>query len=587
MSTTITSNDSTDYDSNNDSDYIDPDSHSDDDSLESLDSSDNDPNGEESFGEYRCNNENRLRIEPVLVDPKLPSDPKPKQGSWSEKSEKLDRESSSNLTNEWVDELEEELKQTDIELYKSYKNVKEYLVAEMPSVDDLLRAPMKLSDRARIIEWYELFISCEPLTSEWLMIKDRIKSMYDNSITKYKQYDNIDKDLKIFIDSELVALNEIYEVSVENKIAMLDIPFHSKRFIYQKYKFLQTIDSANDEYSKIQSWLDTVLSIPFPTKQLTPDHQIPSPDQQIPRELSPLNSDQQIIMTRMKSHLDKEFYGLDKIKEQLLVYINYRIMNPHTKDYALGLIGPPGIGKTHLSLLIAKILGQPFCHLSSSSLMSVTGIHGHQYTYIGSEPGGIVKALIQMKSLRGILFIDEFDKIPLEKNLSSLLQLLDPIQNNTFKDHYLGNEIDIDLSSIWFVLSMNQEPEQPALRDRIFTIKLDEYTFKDKISILKNYTTPRIMKELTAAGNTLNITFTDGAYETIVRHSGDASGMRTCINLLKDIVYKLLFMIQHPTITMSFTSFTLSDKFTRITSDIVTVLLKDHISTESHLSMYN
>ena len=159
------------------------------------------------------------------------------------------------------------------------------------------------------------------------------------------------------------------------------------------------------------------------------------------------------------------------IKEQILLFINSKLLNPDMKGCCLGLIGPPGTGKTSIARIIAEVLDYPFEQISFGGVTNTEFIKGHDFTYIGSQPGIIAKSLTRMKYKNGILFFDEYEKISANKDIvSTLLHITDPSQNNTFRDQYLS-DITIDLSSIWFIYSMNEFPEDSALKDRIYSIR--------------------------------------------------------------------------------------------------------------------
>jgi ATP-dependent Lon protease len=216
------------------------------------------------------------------------------------------------------------------------------------------------------------------------------------------------------------------------------------------------------------------------------------------------------------------------------------------KDYALGLIGPPGVGKSSIALALSKILDFPFEQVSCACMSSTDSLHGHNYTYLGSEPGEIVRAMMRMEYMNGILFLDEFDKIPIKNSLNSLLHILDPIQNHQFKDNYIG-DVPVDISSMWFILSMNELPENQALRDRIFVVDIPGYSFNEKIEIIENHTLPNLLASLN-----LNITISSNVIGALIRKVKDIKGMRQHIQMLKDVLYKIKFLQQNPDIEVSF-----------------------------------
>lgn len=462
---------------------------------------------------------------------------------------------------EWDEDDElQRLEKERPDLYKTFTEVRTYLEEQFPHIHKLLESPMHIKDRAELIELFEVFTMSEPLSGEWLELKENIRFLYEDAIQRHKADSLIDPSVKARAETEIEKLKNCVaqDTPTDTKIALLDLPLEHRSLLYQRWKMLEWMDPSNDEYNRLTEWLDTVMRIPFNRF----------------REL-PQNS--QSILYEVKTYLDMEFYGMESVKEQLLVYVNNRLSNPKMKDYALGLIGPPGIGKTSLALAISTVLLYPYEQLSGGVMAQRDGIIGHSYTYVGSQPGDIVKALIRMESMNGILFIDEFDKIPLEKNLGTLLQLLDPVQNHVFKDRYVGN-IPIDLSSIWFILSMNSMPENDALRDRIFPVVMEGYSSNEKIQILRHHTLPRLV-----AAHSLPVHIPDTVLRFIVEKHPEP-GMRQCINMVKDIIYKLKFIRQHPTIKVSFHVNIPEEGDIVLTRGIVSALITTKIATP--LSMY-
>lgn len=431
---------------------------------------------------------------------------------------------------DYTNELDEEmelLKEENPELFEELTKVREFLTKELPNVQQILKSEMTLENKARLIELYELFVTSEPLSMEWMELKRNINTLFRHYENDCKAKTALTESDRTKVEAELAYVKSLSSTnaSLETQIALLNLPVQYKTKMYERYMRMQSMDTMSDEYSKTLEWITTALKVPF-GKYRDPMH------------LS--------ILTELKVELDKEFYGMETIKEQLLLYVNNRINNPKRNDYCLGLVGPAGAGKTAISLALAKILEYPFQQISGASLVHPDAIHGHSYTYVGSGPGDILTSIMRMNCLNGILFIDEFEKIMTEKTLNSVLQLLDPVQNHQFQDKYLG-DIPIDLSSIWFICSMNDLPENQALRDRIFTLHVPGYSFQEKVSILRKHTLPKLLEDID-----LDIEFTYDAFKTIVSLTKSTPGIRQCIHLLKDTISKVQFLIQHPSIPVSF-----------------------------------
>lgn len=447
------------------------------------------------------------------------------------------------------DEILEELKHENPEMYKTLTQVREYLMEELPKIEQILQAQMHLEDRARLVELYEIFATTEPLTEVWIDMKHRIRKIFSESVKKYQE-DQLFPEQYKNVQQNLETLNKQVELfRIEKEIANLDLPVKFKKLIYEKYTKMKMLQhSGSDEYGKVYEWVTTVIKVPF-NKYIS------------------LNTNEESfeIIKNVYEELNKNFYGLESVKEQVLIYVNNRLNNPNLSQYCLGLVSQPGCGKTELTRSLSKILKIPFRQISCDSLTK-DSLHGHNYTYVGSQPGEIVKSLIEMKASNGIIFFDEFDKIPTSKNLNGLLHIIDPVQNSTFKDEYIGS-IPIDISKVWYVLSMNELPENKALRDRIYTITIPGYSLKDKVQILKKHTLPTILKKMD-----IHFTVDDETLAYLIKRvtvNKNDGGMRTSIHALKDVIYKLAFLYQNPNIEVTFKLDTKLTQPIHITKEII------------------
>ncbi len=453
---------------------------------------------------------------------------------------------------EFYDLLENEhlvyLEQEHPELYEKFKEVRKYLVAEIPKIDTLLETPMHIRDKARIIELFEMFCVCEPLTFEWIELKNQIKDMTEKAVAKYNTHQTMDEEMKKRVETELEQLkkaNTTEEETFEQTIALMKLPLKYKQMIYKRYASLDSMYDNGDETGKIVDWLSVVTKIPFGVYLQMPGEK---------------------VVHDLKEVLDMEFYGMQHVKEQILIYVSNKLYNPEAKTYPLGMIGPPGTAKTSIALAISKALQFPFEQLSGGGLIHSDGIHGHSYTYVGAQCGDLVKALMRMECSNGILFIDEFEKLSTEKNLNSILQIIDPVQNHHFKDNFVG-DIPIDLSKVWFILSMNEVPENQALRDRIYCVHIQGYTDKEKFKILKHNVVPKLLEKYK-----LTCEVEDSALHYIIANT-EGEGMRQCIHVLTNILCKIVFLERHPDIPVSF-SMPLENT-RRVDADRIRELLKE------------
>jgi ATP-dependent Lon protease len=252
------------------------------------------------------------------------------------------------------------------------------------------------------------------------------------------------------------------------------------------------------------------------------------------------------------------------------------------KKCSLGLIGAPGTGKTMISRLLAKVLEFPFEQISLGGISNPDFLKGHQYTYIGAEPGEIAKCMKRMQYKNGILFLDEFDKISENKYIySSLLHITDPMQNSEFRDNFLS-DITIDLSYLWFIYSMNKLPTDSALKDRVYIIEVPGYNLDDKIHILRDYLFPKALKNINKHEDSIIIHHDIAKYLVEKVSYPEDEGVRTLEQNVNTIVNKIDFLVQHNDKKGKINSFNLSFDLNKqiqypvkLTKQIIDIMLKN------------
>ncbi|MBE6971854.1 MAG: endopeptidase La [Ruminococcaceae bacterium] len=229
---------------------------------------------------------------------------------------------------------------------------------------------------------------------------------------------------------------------------------------------------------------------------------------------------------KAKAILDRDHFGLDKVKERILEFIAVRQINPDAKGKILCLVGPPGVGKTSIAISVAKAMNRKLSRLSLGGVRDEADIRGHRKTYIGAMPGRIIDALIRAKSMNALLVLDEIDKLASDMRgdpASALLEVLDSEQNDSFRDHFL--EIPVDLSRVMFITTANTTHTIPKpLLDRMEVIELSSYTDEEKLEIAKRHLLPKQLKEHGLKKSQLQIT--DGALRTIITGYTHESGVR-------------------------------------------------------------
>ena len=242
----------------------------------------------------------------------------------------------------------------------------------------------------------------------------------------------------------------------------------------RELKRLDLIPPASPEHSVIVSYLETMAELPW--VKMSEDHN----DLDLARDV-----------------LDRDHFGLEKVKRRLIEYLAVRKLNPHGRGPILCLLGPPGVGKTSLGRSIAEALGREFARISVGGLRDESEIRGHRRTYIGSMPGRLIQEIRRVGTRNPVIMLDEVDKVGADFRgdpASALLEVLDPRQNDSFVDRYL--DVPFDLSQVIFIATANTIHPVPApLRDRMEVIDIPGYTAEEKLQIGKRYLVKRQLKE--------------------------------------------------------------------------------------------
>jgi len=271
----------------------------------------------------------------------------------------------------------------------------------------------------------------------------------------------------------------------------------------KELKRLRRMPDASGEYSMIRTWLDWMTQLPWSK-----------------------TDDEAIDIVKARKGLDEDHYGLEKIKRRIVEYLAVRKLNPQGRSPILCFVGPPGVGKTSLGQSIARSMSLKFARASLGGLHDEAEIRGHRRTYIGALPGNIIQALRKVGTRNPVLMLDEIDKLGQGFHgdpSAALLEVLDPEQNNTFRDNYLG--VDFDLSKVVFIATANQLDTIPGpLRDRMEIIELTGYTEDEKVAIAKRYL---VKRQLIANGLLENqVSISNDALHHIVRDYTREAGCR-------------------------------------------------------------
>lgn len=266
---------------------------------------------------------------------------------------------------------------------------------------------------------------------------------------------------------------------------------------------LERMHPSTPDYSVVYNHLDLMLDLPW--SEYTED---------------------QYDLKKAKKILDKDHYGMDKVKERILEYLAVLKLKGDMKSPILCFVGPPGIGKTSLGRSIASAIGRRYVRLSLGGLHDESEIRGHRKTYIGAMPGRVLQSIRKIKSSNPVMILDEIDKVGSDHRgdpSSALLEVLDPEQNNSFYDNYL--ELEYDLSKVLFIATANNiQNIQPALRDRLEIIELNGYAVEEKVEIARRHLVPKQKEAHGLAAMNFNIG--DKVLDKIIQDYTRESGVR-------------------------------------------------------------
>jgi ATP-dependent Lon protease len=299
-------------------------------------------------------------------------------------------------------------------------------------------------------------------------------------------------------DPEQAELQEL-----RARVEEAELPEEPRKALERELARLERLPSASAEYGVIRTYVDWILSLPWGT--MTEDN---------------------LDLDRARAILDEDHYDLEKVKDRIIESLAVAKLKGDVSGSILCFVGPPGVGKTSLGQSIARTLGRKFARISVGGVRDESEIRGHRRTYIGAMPGTIIRALRDAESRNPVFLIDEIDKMGADWRgdpASAMLEVLDPEQHSTYRDHYL--DLPFDLSKVLFITTANQlETIPPALLDRMDVIQLSGYTEEEKLGIARKYLVP---KQLQATGLDVDsVSVTDGALRTVIREYTREAGVR-------------------------------------------------------------
>ena len=367
---------------------------------------------------------------------------------------------------------------------------------------------MKPEDKQALLEENDLIKKLQSIASaltrevSLLELKGKIESQAQQEMTDAQRQYYLRQQLKA-IQQELGEGegNDLAELRARIDAAQLPEAVHT--IAMREVERLERMNAASPDHQMLRTYIDWILDVPW--SATTPDR------------LDPIEA---------RKVLDEDHYDLDKVKERIVEYLAVRKLKGDMKGPILCFVGPPGVGKTSLGQSIARAMERKFVRISLGGVRDEAEIRGHRRTYIGSMPGRIVQALKNAGSMNPVFMLDEIDKLAAGYQgdpAAALLEVLDPAQNHSFRDHYL--EIAVDLSRVLFIATANQlGTVHPALLDRMEIIGLTGYSEHEKAHIARKYLLPRQIADHGLPPDALELT--DAALQVVIMEYTREAGVR-------------------------------------------------------------
>ena len=419
--------------------------------------------------------------------------------------------------------------------YKIYTKLENRLPTDLVSLVFEIKNPSKLADH--IIASLPLSLKVK---QEILEESNILKRLQNSLILLNKEYDILSAEKKIkkevnkqvsdnqkqyYLNEQLKAIkkelggeeSETLDDEVKNfekQIKEKKLSEEAKEKANSELKKLKSMNPMSADASIIRTYLECLLELPW-------------------NILDEINID----LEKSEAVLDRDHYGLEKVKERILEYIAVNRRVKKVRGPILCLVGPPGVGKTSLAKSIAESMGRKFAKISLGGMRDEAEIRGHRRTYLGALPGRFIQTLKKKKSSNPLILLDELDKIGKDFRgdpASALLEVLDPEQNKNFNDHYL--EVDYDLSDIMFVATANSLDIPYALRDRLEVINLSGYTEDEKLYIINQHLLAKILKEHGLKEEEFSIS--DAAIIKLIREYTFEAGVRNIEREIANLVRK-------------------------------------------------
>jgi ATP-dependent Lon protease len=339
---------------------------------------------------------------------------------------------------------------------------------------------------------------------ELVEIGTKIQTQVQSEMDKGQREYFLRQQLKA-IQEELGEVDETQAEATElrERVEAAGLPDHAWKQAERELQRFERLPPQAAEHGVIRTYLEWLADLPWST-----------------------STEDSLDLKHARQVLDEDHYDIERVKDRILEFLAVRKLKPDARSSILCFVGPPGVGKTSLGRSVAAAMGRKFERISVGGVRDESEIRGHRRTYIGAMPGTIVRALRDAGANNPVLMIDEIDKMGADYRgdpASAMLEVLDPEQNSTFRDHYL--DLPFDLSRVFFICTANQlDTVPPALRDRMEIIDLSGYTHEEKREIAKRYLVPRQM-ERNGLGRS-KIEFADDALDELIDGYTREAGVR-------------------------------------------------------------
>jgi len=417
-----------------------------------------------------------------------------------------------------LDALTHNVQRTFTEIIEQIPYLPEELQLAVANVDDpsalahLIAGALRISteEKQQLLEQVDVAKRLRRLSEilarelEVVQLGTKIQSQVESEIDKGQREFYLREQLKAIQqelgegDEQQAEINELRE-----RIEQANLPEHARKQADRELGRLERLPPAAAEYGVIRTYLEWLVELPWSVR-----------------------TEDNLDLSHAREVLDADHYDLERVKDRILEYLAVRKLNPDSPGPILCFVGPPGVGKTSLGRSIAKALGREFERISVGGVRDESEIRGHRRTYIGAMPGTIIRALRDAATRNPVFMIDEIDKMGTDFRgdpASAMLEVLDPAQNDSFRDHYL--DLEFDLSDVLFIATANTlDTVPPALQDRMEVIQLAGYTADEKLHIAKRYLVPRQISQNGLSRS--QISFSDAALRAIIDEYTREAGVR-------------------------------------------------------------